>query len=317
MSQPITASQASLLSKFIDSIEVKLTKAECHEVIKPLYFQGTFDSADVFLQFHKGKYFSGKDKSPLEPGSFYFIPRGQTVYGGIGTNSDANPASFESLQNESLRKEFIKTISASESWDAKENVISYVSFETTLYNAFPFFPLLDLPPFIIPPEEKFSYLLREICIERENNLIGKEMILKNYLHELVVHLFRFIDSRPELRKPIEKLLFLTDVRLIDIVKYVQDNLEKDLTNAAIAKVAYVSEDYVGQFFKALTGRTLQDYIEYQRLDKAMHLLKTVPNSVQEVASMVGFKDAAYFSRRFRMRFDVNANAVRQGKTQET
>ncbi|MEO8086750.1 MAG: AraC family transcriptional regulator [Bacteroidota bacterium] len=316
MNQPITTSQASLLSKFIDSIEVKLIRAECHEVIKPLYFQGTFESADVFLQFHKGKYFSGNDKSIIQPGSFYFIPRGQTIHGGVGTDSDTNPATFEALLNESVRNEFITSISASESWDSRENVISYVAFETTLYNAFPFFPLLDLPPFIIPPEDKFSNLLREICIEQEHSLIGKEMILKNYLHELVVHLFRFLDSKPELRKPIEKLLFLTDVRLIDIVKYIQDNLEKDLTNASIAKVAYVSEDYVGQFFKALTKRTLQDYIEYQRLDKAMHLLKTAPNSVQEIAAMVGFKDAAYFSRRFRMRFDVNANAVRQGRTQE-
>ena len=305
------------MSKFIDSIEVKLIRAECHEVIKPLYFQGAFETADIFLQFHKGKYFSGKDNSPFHPGSFYFIPRGQNVLGRIGTETEPIPATIEALKNESLRNEFIRTISATDSWDAKENVISYVAFDTSLYNAFPFFPLLDLPPFIIPPEEKFANVLREICIEKEQSRLGKEMILKNYLHELLVHLFRFIDSKPELKKPIDKLQYLTDVRLIDIVKYIQDNLEKELTNAAIAKVAYVSEDYVGQFFKALTGRTLQDYIENQRLDRAMHLLKTIPNSVQEVATMVGFKDPAYFSRRFRLRFDVNANVVRQNKNQET
>jgi AraC family transcriptional activator of mtrCDE len=317
LQQHPTTEPTSLLSKFIDSIEAKLIRAECHEVIKPLYFQGVFEHADIFLQFHKGKYFSGKDNSPFLPGSFYFIPCGQNVNGKIGTDSDANPATLEALRNESLRNEFIRSVSVTDSWDAKENVISYVSFETSLYNAFPFFPLLDLPPFIIPPEEKLANILREICIEKEQNRLGKEIILKNYLHEFLVHLFRFIDSKPELKKPIEKLQFLTDVRLIDIVKYIQDNLEKDLTNAAIAKVAYVSEDYVGQFFKALTKRTLQDYIEHQRLDRAMHLLKTVPNSVQEVAAMVGFKDAAYFSRRFRMRFHVNANVVRQGRSQET
>ena len=35
----------------------------------------------------------------------------------------------------------------------------------------------------------------------------------------------------------------------------------------------VSEDYVGQYFKMLTGINPQDYIEYQRMEKAVVLLK--------------------------------------------
>ena len=102
---------------------------------------------------------------------------------------------------------------------------------------------------------------------------------------------------------------------MDIVKHIQENLEKDLSNKTIANIAYVSEDYVGQFFKSLTGKNLQDYIENQRLDRAMFLLRTQPDNIQEIAHRVGFKDPAYFSRRFKMKFGANANSIRQNKNQ--
>lgn len=47
----------------------------------------------------------------------------------------------------------------------------------------------------------------------------------------------------------------------------------------------------------------------------MILLKTLPDNIQEIAHKVGFKDPAYFSRRFKMKYGANANSVRQNKTQ--
>jgi AraC-like DNA-binding protein len=95
------------------------------------------------------------------------------------------------------------------------------------------------------------------------------------------------------------------------VQYVRNNLNKDLSNKVIANIAYVSEDYVGQLFKTLTSRNLQEYIENERLEKAYQLLTTRSENIQEIAHMVGFKDPAYFSRRFKLRYKENANAVRR------
>lgn len=315
MNQGNAAPAASLLSVFIKSIEVKIKKAEYREVTKPVFFSFISPNTDALICFNKGVYFQGKEQIPLKEGSFYFIPRGQRVNLGTGPLSGKDPENVDTWKHDRISEDYTIPVSAKGELEGIPHLISFVSFECILYNAFPFFPLLELPSFSIPQDKEITHLMREICIENEENRLGREMILKNYLNEMVVLLFRYIESRPELRKPIEKLNYLTDVRLINIVKYVEENLDKELTNAAIAGVAHVSEDYVGQFFKSLTGRTLQDYIENQRLDRAMLLLKTIPNSVQEVAAMVGFRDAAYFSRRFKMRFDVNANAIRQGKTQ--
>ncbi|MBK6397769.1 MAG: helix-turn-helix domain-containing protein [Bacteroidetes bacterium] len=64
-------------------------------------------------------------------------------------------------------------------------------------------------------------------------------------------------------------------------------------------------------FQITDKKNLQDYIENQRLEMAMHLLKTIPDNIQEIAHKVGFKDPAYFSRRFKLRYGINANSVRR------
>jgi len=84
-----------------------------------------------------------------------------------------------------------------------------------------------------------------------------------------------------------------------------------LSNQKIADQAFVSKDYVGQFFKSLTNTNLQDYIENQRLERANYLLRTTKDNIQEIAHQVGFKDPAYFSRRFKNKYNVNANQVRK------
>ncbi len=318
MYQKFSKAHESLLSKFIDSVDVKFKSSGYCEIIKPFYYGGVVRTVDVFIGIQKGNIFSGNSELPAPEGSFYFVPRGQKLNAGFGPLHTGKP--YESLDffaDDKTKEEYLRKIDPSSDPGKRENVLSYVAFETILYKAIPFFPLLDLPAFVVQPEEDLAYLLREICIESKQNNLGKNALIMNYLGELIVRIFRFLESKPEYNVQVEKLNYLTDVRLIDIVKFIEENLDKDLTNASIAKIAYVSDDYVGQFFKVLTGRTLQDYIESQRLERAMHLLKTVPNSVQEVATMVGFKDAAYFSRRFKMRFDVNANMVRQGKFQES
>jgi AraC-like DNA-binding protein len=79
----------------------------------------------------------------------------------------------------------------------------------------------------------------------------------------------------------------------------------------LANVANVSEDYVGQYFKMLTGINPQDYIEYQRMEAAVGLLRTSKKSIRAIGADVGYKDTAYFCRRFKMMFGIPAGKMRR------
>ena len=100
------------------------------------------------------------------------------------------------------------------------------------------------------------------------------------------------------------------LELRKIFEFIKDNLEADLSNKQLAKVVGVSEDYVGQYFKMLTGINPQDYIEYQRMEKAVVLLRTTKKSIQDVGKNIGYKDTAYFCRRFKMMFSITARKMR-------
>ena len=300
----------SLLAKFIDSLNTKYYKSAFREVVYPVELNGPREDLNIIIQLNKGHFSVGKDDDLVEPGTFYFIPQGERIFLKHGYGLKYANVGSEGFLNDDHREKYIESISGKTAFTQKKEVFTIVGFNLCLYNAIPFFPLLEMPPFALPADEEFGYLIKHIALEEEQNKLGRDKIISNYMQEIVIHLFRYMESQPHLNKYVEKLEFLTDKRLVDIVHYIHENLDKDLSNKSVAHVAYVSEDYVGQFFKTLTNRNLQEYIENQRLEKAFQLLKSQPDNVQEIAHKVGFKDPAYFSRRFKMKFGSNAITVR-------
>lgn len=52
-------------------------------------------------------------------------------------------------------------------------------------------------------------------------------------------------------------------------------------------------------FQAETGRTVGDYVQRVKLERAQHLLSTSTLSIAEIARQVGFSSPAAFSTAFR------------------
>ncbi len=291
-------------------------RAAFREVVSPVFLNGTIEKHNVIVMLNSGHMVvgeNGKEETVKEKG-FYLFPAGQPIYvkHGTGNHRDLGNTGFNSDEH---RANFLRTVSVMEDTSSIDEMFTVVAFDSMIYDAIPFFEVLEIPPFSLPPDEELGFLVRHIACENELEKLGREKIIRNYMEEIMIHICRFIESNPFFSRYLEKLDFLTDRRLVDIVKYIRENLEKDLSNKAIANIAFISEDYVGQFFKSLTGKNLQDYIENQRLERALILLRTQPDNIQEIAHRVGFKDPAYFSRRFKMKFGSNANAIRHNKNQ--
>jgi AraC-like DNA-binding protein len=303
----------SLLGKFIESIQVRVSNAGFREVVQPLFFSGSIPESNMLLHVNKGKMTAGMGHKTIPADESFFIPQGQNAIMKLGKMNKNHLLAVSGFNNVDHRREYLNDLSGLKSWDNKNEILTVISFELLLYNAFPFFPLLNMPAFPLPNDKEFSYLVYHLALENEQQKLGKNIIMNNYMQEIVIHLFRYIESQSELVKHIDKLHYLTDKRLVEIINYIHKNLHKDLSNKAIAEIAFVSEDYVGQFFKSLTNMNLQVYIENQRLERAMQLLRTLPDSILAIAAMVGFKDPAYFSRRFRLKYGMNANEVKKTK----
>ncbi len=301
----------NVFSKVIEAVQINPIRVNQRKVAMPVQLNGSFEQRNMLIQATKGEFYVGEKYVKLNEGDLYFVPVGQPIYIKFGKGGNHAIFDRQTFQSGEEREKYLVSVAPKEDTSKISDMYVITMFDVQIYNIISLFTLLGMPGFVVPADADFSDILKKMMKEEEENKVGKHKMLTAYTEQLVVKIFRHIESMPEFGRYREKLDYLLDKRLVNIIKYIHDNLGTDLSNKMIAEIACVSEDYVGQFFKNLTNINLQEYIETQRLEKAHYLLRTRADIVQEIAQRVGFKDPAYFSRRFKMKFGVNANLVRR------
>jgi len=100
-----------------------------------------------------------------------------------------------------------------------------------------------------------------------------------------------------------------EYNLLHALYYVEQNFDKKIPVATVAKLCDVSTFRFSRMFKAAYGITFRNYVVRFRLREACRLLQSNPVSVTEVAYAVGFNDVSYFSRIFKRHFSVSPSDV--------
>ena len=81
--------------------------------------------------------------------------------------------------------------------------------------------------------------------------------------------------------------------------YIHEHYIEHISLADIANHVYIHPGYLSMLFKKITGKNFSFYLMEYRILKAKELLKDPANKVAQVARMVGYEDAAYFTRIFK------------------
>lgn len=74
---------------------------------------------------------------------------------------------------------------------------------------------------------------------------------------------------------------------------------ENLTVARLSEEVFLSPNYISLIFKQETGENITEYITKTRMDAAKELLKDADLKILEVAEMVGYENATYFSTVFK------------------
>ncbi|MBP6401876.1 MAG: hypothetical protein KA492_05040, partial [Bacteroidia bacterium] len=199
----------ALLSKFIDSLNVHLYRTAFREVVHPVKLNGSFDKHNVIIHLNKGKLLVGPEDEVMPPDSFYFFPAGQPIYvkHANGNYHDLGPDGFK---DDDHRSRFLRTISGLEDVSQMKEVFTILAFDVMLYDAIPFFEVLGMPPFALTKDEEFGFLVKHIALENEQNKLGREKLIRNYMEEIMIHMCRYIESQEKFKKYTDKLEFLSD-----------------------------------------------------------------------------------------------------------
>ena len=87
------------------------------------------------------------------------------------------------------------------------------------------------------------------------------------------------------------------------VEYISANLTADLSLDTISKSVGFTPVYFHKLFRASTGKTLRDYVETERIKKAIELLLSTELTLTEIAYTCGFSSQSYFSYAFKKKMN--------------
>lgn len=297
-------------NKVIESVHVRFLKGNNYKIEKPVTVLNYEENENTLILLHQGNLKFGEEQELVNESEVLFIPKARKTQITFGTGSKRNEVELTAFTE--TKRKFLQSISFRDIKTADEDCISVIQFESKVFDVVNFFNSLDIPPFIIRFNDRISALIEDIIKELEVTNVGKERSLRALTEVLVIELLRHIlKNRLFTEELSTNSTYFKDPRLIDLFNFIKANIGGDLSNKVLAKIANVSEDYVGQYFKMLTGINPQDYIEYQRMEAAVELLRTTKKSIRDIGKDVGYKDTAYFCRRFKMMYGVPAGKMRR------
>lgn len=158
---------------------------------------------------------------------------------------------------------------------------------------------LKFPLFITHTDACFTSMLgfyEGICREHGRKGAASYLRIKAYLYEVIALLWENhkLEQSSGDREGDEYYVS----RVKRVLTYLGENLGKKITVEEAAGVAGMNSQYFCRFFKKMMGKTMTEYVNEIRIEKAARYLCETDWKIIEIAMACGYDSAGYFIRRF-------------------
>lgn len=137
--------------------------------------------------------------------------------------------------------------------------------------------------------------LRNILLEMESGHPGYETICQAYVEILIVRLLRSTKFAVTSAASTP----LVNRQCAAIRRYIDSHYKEPLNLDLLAEEAHVSKFYLSHSFKREYGISPINYMISRRIAESRHLLVETDMSLSQIARILGFSSASYFSQTFR------------------
>jgi AraC-like DNA-binding protein len=127
--------------------------------------------------------------------------------------------------------------------------------------------------------------------------LQKMETLNNY-NEIFALLCNMFTEYTECTQKIRKLNVSSKIVHM-VCNYVEEHLYEKITVADIAGNLTFNRTYLSNRFKQDTGKTLTQYINEQKIEKAQYLLKATKKSIMEITELLNYSSQSYFQTVFK------------------
>jgi len=94
-------------------------------------------------------------------------------------------------------------------------------------------------------------------------------------------------------------------RINRVFKYIDENLDSDLSLNIISEIAFFSPFHFHRVFKFITTETLNEYVTRRRIEKSASDLIHKNIAITEISFKYGFKDNSSYTRTFKKYYGVS------------
>lgn len=91
----------------------------------------------------------------------------------------------------------------------------------------------------------------------------------------------------------------------EVVEYIVDHCAEQITLDMVADRFFVSKSYLSRIFKEVTGFTVNEFINVQKIKQAQMILTETELPIAVVAKKMGFESLTYFEKVFRRYSEIS------------
>ncbi|UQZ35847.1 AraC family transcriptional regulator [Paenibacillus sp. PK3_47] len=146
---------------------------------------------------------------------------------------------------------------------------------------------------VLPDPEEIFHVLKALVLELDQHGTDKGIMVQLLFSELLLRISRLRRGQLEASQQPSQLY----VRRA--IEFLYQNYDRSIQVKEIAAAVSVHPGYLHRIFRAQTGRTLTDYLNVLRMDKAKMLLGQSEIPVAEIADYVGVSSRQYFHLLFK------------------
>ena len=155
-----------------------------------------------------------------------------------------------------------------------------------------------------PPERRLAYMdtIQALESSLRSQEFGSRRLSDLLCQQLMIGINRDVRSSTTAQEAPES--YRIDQKIEEILRYISDHLQEDLSVESISKKFFLSRYYLMRRFKDVTGYTLHQYIRQKRILRAGELLRA-GTPVMKAAEQVGYTEYSTFLRAFQSTFHVS------------
>lgn len=148
--------------------------------------------------------------------------------------------------------------------------------------------------------------------EKENAPIGAVQMTFNLLEEFLITLLRRNESGISIGTRLISPMYYENLpdRIKEIAKYMEQNIDRTLSVAEIAKQFSISESVLKKMFSRDAGCGVTDFFNAMKIEKAKEYIREDEKNFTQISDKLGFNSIHYFSRLFKKKTGMTLTEYR-------